>query len=357
MPVFSVLEIDVAPVRHRRVAAVRAVDVHMPGVRHVERGHRGRHVIHVVHVEVVDVAVMEVIQVVLVRHRSVTAPRVVGVLVRVVGVVVEGGGAAHGAHGRTSREQVSAGGYPWSMTDTRPRGRLLVGTSGFAYPDWAPRFYPAGLKAAGLLPHYASRLPAVELNNTFYQQPTAPKVASWLTATPEGFRFVVKAQRGGSWRAIRQPDPAESVEWLTTPYRLFGERLGCVLFRVDASIKRDDEALGRLMATWPRDIPVAFELQDPSWVMDEVHAILRAGGAALVATDLDDGDEPPLRRIGSFLYLRLRRTAFMDADVDAWSERLRPFLDDGMDTYVFFRHDEDGSSALRAERLRRLLAD
>ena len=141
------------------------------------------------------------------------------------------------------------------------------------------------------------------------------------------------------------------MEWLTDSYRLFGPRLGCVLFRVDASVKRDDDALGRLVAAWPRDIPVAFELQDPSWEMDEVHAILREGGAALVATDLDDADEPPLRRIGAFLYLRLRRATLTDADVDAWAARLAPFLDDGMDTYVFFRHDEDGTSALRAEAL------
>ena len=29
-------------------------------------------------------------------------------------------------------------------------GRLYVGTSGFSYPGWAPRFYPAGLKGDGL---------------------------------------------------------------------------------------------------------------------------------------------------------------------------------------------------------------
>ena len=83
--------------------------------------------------------------------------------------------------------------------------------------------------------------------------------------------------------------------------------------------------------------------------------ILREGGAALVATDVDDADEPPLRRIGAFLYLRLRRTVLTDTDVTAWSERLRPFVDDGMDTYVFFRHDHDGASAVRAELLQRLL--
>ena len=81
-------------------------------------------------------------------------------------------------------------------------GRLLVGTSGFAYPDWAPRFYPAGAKADALLPFYGTRFAAVELNNTFYQQPTEAKVRAWLAATPTNFRFSVKAQRGGSMRAL-----------------------------------------------------------------------------------------------------------------------------------------------------------
>lgn len=235
--------------------------------------------------------------------------------------------------------------------DIRRQGRLRVGTSGFAYPDWAPRFYPPGLKAPGLLPHYASRLRAVELNNTFYQQPTDAKVAAWLAATPDDFRFVVKAQRGGAWRAIRSPDVAETVGWLTTPYRRFGERLGCVLVAVDASTKRDDDALGRLLAAWPADVPVAFDLQHVSWDTDEVHAVLRAHGAGLVVTDADDRDPPVLRRIGSFLYLRLRRPVTTDADLDIWRTRLEPFLEDGVDAWVFLRHDADGANALLAETL------
>lgn len=237
------------------------------------------------------------------------------------------------------------------MTDVPHRGRAFVGTSGFSYADWAPRFYPSGLKAAALLPHYAGRLAAVELNNTFYQSPSAEKVAGWVAATPPGFRFAVKAQRGGAWRATRAADPSESVAWLTAPYRHFGERLGPVLLRMDASVARDDAALERLLDAWPRDIPVAFELQHPSWEMDEVHALLRAAGAALVATDVDEQDEPVLRRMGGLLYLRLRRSVITETDVAAWAARLDPFLADGLDAWVFLRHDADGANALLAERL------
>jgi uncharacterized protein YecE (DUF72 family) len=234
------------------------------------------------------------------------------------------------------------------------RGRLYVGTSGFSYAAWAPRFYAPGTRSGDLLGAYAARLNACELNNTFYQQPTAPKVAAWLAATPADFRFSVKAQRGGSWRSMGG-HAAESVPWLTQPYRLFGARLGTVLFRVPDTTQRDDDALAQLLAAWPEDMPLTVEFQHATWLVDETLAQLAGASAALCATDLDDGDPPDLRVTGPFLYLRLRRSIYSDADLRAWADRLEPFLADGLDTFVFFRHDEDGESAVRAERFRGLL--
>jgi uncharacterized protein YecE (DUF72 family) len=221
-------------------------------------------------------------------------------------------------------------------------GRLFAGTSGFAYPGWSPRFYPAGLRAAGFLEYYAGRFDAVELNNTYYASPKAPKVATWVGATRPDFRFSVKAQRGGSFRAL-QVDPATSVPWLTDPYRAFGERLGTVLFRVPDPIKRDDAKLAALLAVWPVDLPLTMEFQDPSWHVDETFAALSGIGAALCATELpEDADPPTIRRTGPFLYVRLRRNDYTDSELGAWADRLEPFLSAGDDAYVFFRHDEAG---------------
>jgi len=241
------------------------------------------------------------------------------------------------------------------VSSDRTRGRLYAGTSGFSYPAWAPRFYAAGTRAADLLPTYAARLNACELNNTFYQQPKPPAIAGWLAATDPSFRFSVKAQRGGSVRALFG-GAIETIPWLTAPYRLFGERLGTVLFRVPDPIKRDDDQLAQLLEAWPADLPLTLEFQHESWHDDEVHGQLMRAGAALCATDLDELDPPDLRVTAPFVYLRLRRESYSDTEVEAWAARLEPFLEDGLDAFVFFRHDEDGQSPLRAERLRALLA-
>ena len=235
------------------------------------------------------------------------------------------------------------------------RGRAYIGTSGFAYHDWAPLFYPADTPRDGLLQAYSERLPAIELNNTFYHQPSARAIGRWMAAVPRDFRFVVKAQRGGSMRAFSAA-AAETVAWVTGPYRQFGERLGAVLFRVPENVHRDDERLAMMLDAWPADIALVVEMQHRSWHTDEVFELLTLHSATLCATDLDEQPVPDLRLTGPSIYLRLRRAAYSDADLTDWAGRLSAFLDSGTDCYVFFRHDEDGTSALRAMQLRELLA-
>jgi uncharacterized protein YecE (DUF72 family) len=232
-----------------------------------------------------------------------------------------------------------------------PRGRLLAGTSGFAYPGWSPRFYPPDVKPASFLAFYAQRFAACELNNTFYQRPTDAKIGAWVAATPSSFRFSVKAQRGGSMRALLQ-DPHGSVPWLTDGLRAFGERLGTVLFRVPSPIRVDVDNLRRLLDLWPRQIPLTLEFQDESWQADEVYDALRAAEATLCATDLMESPETPtLRLTGRHLYLRLRRDDYSVAEIEAWAGRLAPFIDSGTDAYVFFRHDETGRATELAGEL------
>lgn len=233
-------------------------------------------------------------------------------------------------------------------------GRLFVGTSGFAYSDWVPLFYPQGTRNNALLAAYATRLNAVELNNTFYQHPKADRIATWVGATPPDFRFVVKAQRGGSMRAFGEA-AAQTVGWLTAPYRLFGERLGAVLFRVPENIHRDLDKLRTMLAAWPSDMPLVAEFQHTSWHDDEVYDLLRAHSAVLCATDLDDRAAPDMRLTGNLIYLRLRRTSYSDDELASWANRLEAFLADGVDCFVFLRHDETGESAVRAVRLRERL--
>ena len=196
-------------------------------------------------------------------------------------------GPGHGAvlPGRPERDR--------SALTARHGGRLYVGTSGFAYPGWIAPVLPHGsARRTDSCTTTPSGSSAVELNNTYYQPPKPDKVDAWLAATPETFRFTVKAQRGGSFRTMTG-DPTESVPWLTDPYRRFGERLGTVLLRVPDGRLRDDARLRAALALWPRDLPLTMEFPDPSWHVDETFAALADAGAALCTTELPEHETPP----------------------------------------------------------------
>jgi uncharacterized protein YecE (DUF72 family) len=151
--------------------------------------------------------------------------------------------------------------------------------------------------------------------------------------------------------------PEDSVAWLIEPLGGFGGRLGAVLFRVPAEIRRggpifgrdpavSDQRLRAVLTAWPTPIPLVVELQDPSWHVDETFAALREVGATLCATELPEHEGPPtIRRTGDRLYLRLRREDYTSNEVAAWAGRIRPFIDAGDDVYAFFRHDPVGRAA------------
>lgn len=167
---------------------------------------------------------------------------------------------------------------------------------------------------------------------------------------------MVKAQRGAAVRALLG-SPEESVEWLTAPLGGFGDRLGAVLWRVPAPIRRggpafggdpaaSDRQLAALLAAWPARIPLVVEFQEPSWHVDETFDLLRSAGATLCTTELpEDTEAPTIRRTGPLLYLRLRRLDYDEAELERWADRVVPFLEAGDDAYVFFRHDAVGRAA------------
>ena len=64
--------------------------------------------------------------------------------------------------------------------------QLHAGTSGYAFKEWKGVFYPADLKDAGFLGYYATRFPAVEINNTFYRLPRENVIQDWASQVPDG---------------------------------------------------------------------------------------------------------------------------------------------------------------------------
>jgi uncharacterized protein YecE (DUF72 family) len=236
--------------------------------------------------------------------------------------------------------------------------RAYVGTSGWSYTSWRPKFYPEGTKNAAFLRYYATRLATIEINYTFNHLPTEKNVAQWTAATPDDFVFALKASQQITHRKQLR-EPAETLPIFFERARPLGRRLGPILFQTPPWVRRDDERLAMFLAALPRDLRCVLEVRDPSWYAPEVYDLLKTANVALVHAEGEKAPSPveTLGETADFAYARLReRNGYPDEAVDAWAKRLGALLAAGKDVYAYFRHDEDGSNALSAERLRRAIS-
>ena len=236
--------------------------------------------------------------------------------------------------------------------------RAFVGTSGWSYATWRPKFYPDGMKAKDFLRYYAERFGTIEINYTFNHLPTEKNIAEWTAATSPDFVFALKASQQITHRKQLR-EPAETLPIFFERARPLGPRLGAVLFQTPPWVKRDDDRLAMFLAALPRDVRCALEVRDPSWYVDEVYELLRTANVALVHAEGEKAPSPTetIGSLASFAYVRLRAPAgYDDAGVGAWAQRLGDVRAGGKDVYAYFRHDDDGSNALSAMRLRELLA-
>ena len=199
------------------------------------------------------------------------------------------------------------------MTATQARVTgAYVGASGFSYPSWKPGFYPADAKPPEFLRRYAQRLPSVELNTTGYRLPAEGHFERWAAETPDDFRFAVKL-------------PAHFTRQLGVfqeRVSLLGDRLGPI--RVAVQQAADPGLLALLFGSLDPVLRVAFDFHHES-------------GAP-------------------FRYLRFRGPPYSDDELEHFAARIRTLLDDGVEVFAYFRHEDEPTAPRYAEQLLTLLA-
>jgi uncharacterized protein YecE (DUF72 family) len=217
--------------------------------------------------------------------------------------------------------------------------RARVGTSGFSYDEWKPSFYPEGLKKDEYLAYYATRFATVEVDRTFYRMPNAKTLEAWRAATPDGFRFAIKAsQKITHFEKLKVP--SEALAYLVRILAGFDDRLGVVLFQLPPVLRIDLERLEKFVAELPEGLPSAFEFRHESWFTDEAYDLLRRRGAGLVIHDADEGTTP-LVATGRLAYLRLRKSAYSPEQLASWRERAREWVAQGVDVYMYIKHEDN----------------
>ncbi|MBO0699597.1 MAG: DUF72 domain-containing protein, partial [Zavarzinella sp.] len=103
------------------------------------------------------------------------------------------------------------------------------------------------------------------------------------------------------------------------------------------------------LALVPRRFRVALEFRHPSWFDEEVFGLLRKHRAALCIADAGDDLAVPFVATADWGYLRLRRDDYGDRALKSWAKRIRG--EGWRDSFVFFKHEDEGNAPRLAARL------
>ncbi|MFY9531665.1 MAG: DUF72 domain-containing protein [Candidatus Acidiferrales bacterium] len=228
--------------------------------------------------------------------------------------------------------------------------KVYAGTSGWAYPQWKPEFYPAKLASAKFLDYYASRLNSVEINHTFRRFPTEKLLTGWIAATPGEFKFAVKANQMITHVKRLRGAVEYTLQFLSALRPLQDEsKLGPVLFQLPPYLKCDLELLADFLKGLPRALRATFEFRHASWFCEEAFTLLRNANVALCQAESEKIEAPDVQT-ADFIYMRLRKEKYSPKDRKALARKVAELAQRG-DVFVYFKHEETPEGVLYAEEL------
>jgi uncharacterized protein YecE (DUF72 family) len=266
---------------------------------------------------------------------------------------------------------------------------VRVGTSGYDYPHWKGRFYPAPLPRSRWLPYLAERLDTVELNGTFYSLKSPDVFRRWAAATPPGFLFAVKGSRFITHNLKLRRAEGALANFYASGVLALGRKTGPFLWQLPDSYPFDAARLDDFIRLLPRTSTAAadlarghdhrvrrgvllepaatvryrhaFEVRHPSYFHPEFYALLRRRRCAFVIADTAGTFSYAEEVTAPFVYVRLhgsRRlygSAYTPDERRAWAARIRGFEGGGRDVYVYFDNDARAYAARDAMALAGLL--
>jgi uncharacterized protein YecE (DUF72 family) len=237
-------------------------------------------------------------------------------------------------------------------------GTILLGTSGWDYPEWVGRVYPKR-PIPDRLRYYAGLFPIVEVNSTFYRLPAPSVAASWARRTPAGFRFTAKFPRTIT-HDLRLVGAEEELRRFLAVLRPLVDagKLAAALLQLPPSLGFEPGPVRAFFASLPRELPVAVEFREPSWLVPAAFDLLREFGLAHVIVD-----EPhlpiTLETTASFAYVRWHGHGdplwydytYRPEELAAWVPRVRALAEQVGTVYGFFNNHFRGDAAINCRSL------
>jgi uncharacterized protein YecE (DUF72 family) len=224
---------------------------------------------------------------------------------------------------------------------------VFVGCAKWGRKDWIGKVYPPGTKEEDFLSHYAQLFNAIELNATFYKIPSFKQTQEWKSKVGKNFLFSPKISNSIS-HIHRLKDTAERVDRFLQGIAGFGENLGPVFLMPHPGMgTKTLERIESFIQSIPKEIKLFVELRHEEWFQDpaafqDVFNMLEINQAGAVITDVAGRrDCLHMRLTTNQAFVRFVGNDLHPTDytrVDSWVQRIKVWLDSGLERLYFFMH-------------------
>ncbi len=280
-------------------------------------------------------------------------------------------------------------------------GRARIGLSGWSYEKWRGDFYPEDLPRDQDLRFASERFSTLEINASFYSLRSPDTYRRWYGDTPRDFVFAVKGSRYITHSKKLKDPRGPLANFLASGVLALGEKLGPILWQLQASFTPSHERLHDFLDLLPHDHEEAaalardhderveepflevernhrlrhvVELRSPDAFDPETVRVVRDTGTSLAVSDAADFERVEELTSG-FVYVRLHGSRetyvsrYTGRELEEWAEKIRVWREGGQpddarriterkpperkgrDVYVYFDNDAEGHAPRDAARL------
>lgn len=233
--------------------------------------------------------------------------------------------------------------------------KVYLGCAKWGREEWIGKIYPLKTKEKDFLQHYVQHYNSIELNATHYKIWGEAGIRKWAEkAKGMDFKFCPKMYQGVTHRGSLTGKDFVSNEFFRGIVA-FEEHLGPVFVQVSDTFspKRKAEMFAYL-SSLPKDLQFFLEVRHPDWFLKErertdLFNFLKENNIGIVITDTAGRRECAhmhltvpkafIRYVGNSLH----KTDY--SRCDAWVQRMKYWLNNGLEELYFFMHMHDEATS------------
>lgn len=240
---------------------------------------------------------------------------------------------------------------------------IFIGTSGWSYKDWLSVFYTSSDK---MFQQYTSVFKTVEIDSSFYKQPSRSFIQTIARASPRDFAFSLKVPKTVTHVKLMDLEKGAMRDlkiFLDTLLPLKNaNKLGPILFQLPPKPIEAFKGFREFLESLPDSHDFVIEFRDPSWMKEEVFNLLSYNNIGYCIVD-----EPLLPAVlkvtGEFSYVRFhgrgsRPWYYYDYKIEElkeWKSKLEELSKNSKKVYVYFNNHFRGYAVKNALQMMKII--